>query len=76
MERTVSVSRVVSHPSTEVETRLIFAVLEWRLLANIHDEQYDHSNEAIRNERDRLMEELNKLAITQVGCSFNDLCKP
>jgi hypothetical protein len=60
---------------SDVETRLSFAVLESRLLTNLQDEHRYGSNETIRSERTRIVEELNRLTITYLGCSFNDLCK-
>jgi hypothetical protein len=59
----------------DVETRLDFAVLEARLLANLQDERRYGSNETIRSERTRIMRELNRLALTHLECRFNDLCR-
>jgi hypothetical protein len=57
------------------EAQLTFANLEARLLANIQDERRYSINEAIRNERFRIMEELNRFALNHLGRSFNDLCR-
>lgn len=62
-------------PHADVETRLGFAVLESRLLDNMQDERRYGTNEAIRGERARIMHELNRLALTHLGRSFNDLCR-
>jgi hypothetical protein len=61
--------------SKDTEIHLNFANLEARLLANLQDERRYGVNEAIRNERFRIMEELNRFALNHLGCSFNDLCR-
>jgi hypothetical protein len=58
----------------DVETRLGFAALESRLLDNLQDERRYGTNETIRTERARIVQELNRLALTYLGRSFNDLC--
>jgi hypothetical protein len=57
------------------EALLTFANLEARLLANLQDERRYGINEAIRNERFRVIEELNRFTLTHLGRSFNDLCR-
>jgi len=56
------------------ETRLGFSVLESRLLDNLQGERLYGSSETIRSERARVLHELNRLALTHLGRSFNDLC--
>ena len=58
----------------DVQIRLDFAVLESRLLDDLQDERSYGSTEAIRSDRARIMKELNRLALTHLGCSFNELC--
>jgi hypothetical protein len=60
--------------TADVETRLNFAVLESRLRDNLKDERLFGTYEAIRNDRARIMLELNRLALVKVGRSFNELC--
>jgi hypothetical protein len=59
----------------DVETRLGFAVLESRLLDNLQDERHYGANETIRSERARIVHELNRLALSHLERSFNDLCR-
>jgi hypothetical protein len=61
--------------SEDTETQLTFTNLEARLLANLQEERDYGANEVIRNERTRILKELNRLALTHLGCSFNDLCR-
>jgi hypothetical protein len=49
-------------------------VLESRLSDNLKDERLYGSTETIRAERARIVGELNRLALDQVGQSFNALC--
>ena len=56
------------------QIRLEFAVLESRLLENLQDERLYGINEAIRSERARIVQELNRLAIAYLNRSFNELC--
>jgi hypothetical protein len=60
---------------TDVETRLSFTVLESRMLENLQDERDYGINETIRSERARITRELNRLALTHLEHSFNDLCR-
>jgi len=57
----------------DVETHLNFAVLESRLLVNLQDEHLYGTYEAIRSERARIVQELNRLALSHLGIPFNDL---
>jgi hypothetical protein len=59
----------------DADTRLSLSVLESRLVDNLKDERLYGSTETIRAERARIVGELNRLALDQVGQSFNDLCK-
>jgi hypothetical protein len=59
---------------TDDDTRLALSVLESRLVDNMKDERLYGSTETIRAERARIVGELNRLALDQVGQSFNDLC--
>lgn len=56
------------------EIQLTLASLEARLLDNIQAERDYGINEAIRSERARIIHELNRMALTHLGQSFNDLC--
>jgi hypothetical protein len=58
----------------DADTRLSLSVLESRLLDNLKDERLYGSTETIRAERARIVGELNRLALDQVGQSFNALC--
>lgn len=58
----------------DVETRLAFSVLESRLKDNLRDDRLYGTTEAIRSDRARIIYELNRLALNQVGPSFNELC--
>lgn len=59
----------------DTQVQLAFAVLESRLLDNLRDEGRCGINDIIRSERARVMEELNRLALSYLGRSFNELCK-
>ena len=59
----------------DVQVRLDFAVLESRMLDNLQDERRYGTSETIRSERARIVQELNRLALTHLGRSFNDLCQ-
>ena len=59
----------------DAETRLGFAVLESRLRDNLNDERLYGNSEIIRSDRARIMQELNRLAFSYVGRSFNELCE-
>lgn len=59
----------------DVQARLDFAVLESRMLDNLQDERRYGTSGAIRSERARIVQELNGLALTHLGHSFNDLCQ-
>jgi len=59
----------------DADTRLTLSVLESRLLDNMKDERLYGSTETIRAERGRIVAELNRLALDQVGRSFNELCR-
>jgi len=59
----------------DIEIRLAFAVLESRLRSNLQDERFFGTSETIRSERARVLHELNKLALTLLGQSFNDRCR-
>jgi hypothetical protein len=58
----------------DVQIRLDFAVLQSRLLDNLQDERLYGTSEAIRSDCARIVNELNRLALTHLGHSFNDLC--
>jgi hypothetical protein len=58
----------------DVQIRLDFAVLQSRLLDNLQHERLYGTSEAIRSERARIVHELNRLALTHLNRSFNDLC--
>jgi TIR domain len=58
----------------DIETCLAFATLDQRLRENLRDEGLYGSNETIRSERARIVKELNRLALTQVRRTFNELC--
>lgn len=58
----------------DIETRIAFATLDQRMRENLRDDRLYGSNEAIRSDRARLIYELNRLALNQVGPSFNELC--
>jgi hypothetical protein len=58
------------------EAFLEFSTLESRLLANIRDERLYGSTETVRSERARIVQELNRLALSQLQSNFNDLCLP
>jgi len=60
----------------DAEARVTFATLEARLRENLDDERTYGSNETIRSERNRIVQELNRLALRHLGVSFNDLCLP
>ena len=79
------VARVFSHEhglaalgellaQANVQVRLDFAVLESRLLANLQDDRIYGTSETIRTERARIVKELNRLALTHLERSFNELC--
>jgi hypothetical protein len=59
----------------DVQVRLDFAVLESRMLDNLQDERRYGISGAIRSERARIVQELNRLALTHLGRSFNELCQ-
>ena len=59
----------------DVEPRLGFSVLESRLLDNLQGERLYGTSEAIRSERARIVHELNRLALTHLGRSFNEICE-
>jgi hypothetical protein len=61
--------------SMDDELQLAFANLEAQLLGNIQAESTSGSNEATRSERNRIVMELNRLAIGHMGHTFNDLCR-
>jgi len=60
--------------NADTDTQLGFSALEARLLENLKDERLYGSTETIRAERAHIVGELNRLALDQVGQSFNDLC--
>ena len=53
---------------------LRFMTFESRLLENIQEERDFGIGESLRNDRARIMRELNRLALTHCKVSFNDLC--
>lgn len=52
-----------------------FAIYESALLANLQSERKYGSTETLRHERSRLVEQLNELALSKLGISFNELCQ-
>jgi hypothetical protein len=52
-----------------------FLVLEQRLLDNLGRERRFGTQEALRNERAQIGDELNTLALRQIGLDFNSLCR-
>jgi hypothetical protein len=67
-----ALGQLLAHADTD--TQLGFSALESRLLGNLKDERLYGSTETIRAERARIVGELNRLALDQVGQSFNALC--
>lgn len=53
---------------------LRFTTLESRLLQNMQDERDFGPDSSLRSDRARIIRELNRLALTHLGRSFNDLC--
>jgi len=53
---------------------LRFTTLESRLLENMQDERDFGFGSSLRHDRARIIQELNRLALTHLGRSFNDLC--
>ncbi|MDZ7959126.1 MAG: toll/interleukin-1 receptor domain-containing protein [Aulosira sp. DedQUE10] len=60
--------------ATDIETQLTFATLNSRLRANIHDENIFGSSESIRSDRNRIVHELNRLGLTHLQQTFNEMC--
>lgn len=60
--------------AAETETRLAFSVLEARLRDNLRREQIYGSSESVRHDRAEVIEQLNRLALTHAGATFNELC--
>lgn len=58
----------------DVETRAALATLDQRLRDNLRDERLYGTNETIRADRARIVSELNRVALTYAGRSFNELC--
>jgi hypothetical protein len=64
----------VAVTDADQEIRLQFATLEARLRENLYSESTLGSTETLRSERARILLELNRLCMGQLGSSFNDLC--
>jgi hypothetical protein len=58
----------------DVQVHLDFAVVGSRLRDNLQDERHYGTDETIRSERARIIQELNRMALTHLGRSFNELC--
>jgi TIR domain len=54
--------------------QLDFLVLETRLRGNLGDERRFGSSEELRSDRARIVLELNRIAISSLRTTFNDLC--
>ncbi len=52
-----------------------FTILEARLLENLQAERLYGSNEVIRSERARILGELNRISLQEIGTSFVDLAR-
>ena len=57
------------------DARRDFAVFEQRLRDNLRRERLYGGTETTRADRAAIIDELNQLALTQAGVSFNDLCQ-
>ncbi len=57
------------------DTKLAFSVLESRLWDNLQFERRYGTNETIRTDRARIVEELNRLALDCLDRTFNELCQ-
>jgi hypothetical protein len=51
-----------------------FLLFEFRLQENLQNERYYGTNEQIRSDCARIIEQLNRLALEHLQASFNDLC--
>jgi len=58
----------------DIDIYLRFTTLESRLLKNMQEERDFGPDSSLRSDRARIIQELNRLALTYVGRSFNDLC--
>lgn len=56
------------------EVYVRFSGLESRLLQNIDKEKRHGDDESLRSDRARIVEELNRLALSHCNITFNDLC--
>ena len=60
--------------TTDTDTRLTFGTLEARLRANLRDDDLFGSSESLRNDRNRIVYELNRLTLRQLNTTFNEMC--
>lgn len=60
--------------TSDLDTRLTFAMLDSRLRANLHDENMFGSSETLRSERNRIVYELNRFALIHLQKTFNEIC--
>ncbi len=51
-----------------------FLLFEFRLRENLQNDRYYGTNEQMRSDRARILEQLNRLALEYSHTSFNDLC--
>jgi hypothetical protein len=60
--------------TADVETQLIFSTLDARLRENTRDENIFGSSELLRNERNRIVYQLNSLGLKYLQKTFNEMC--
>ncbi|MBW4601779.1 MAG: toll/interleukin-1 receptor domain-containing protein [Calothrix sp. FI2-JRJ7] len=60
--------------TVDIDTRLAFESLNARLQENIRDEKLFGSSETVRNERNRIVYQLNRFGLIHLDNTFNEMC--
>jgi hypothetical protein len=60
--------------TADIDTQLIFSTLDARLRENTRDENMFGSSELLRNERNRIVYQLNSLGLKYLKKTFNEMC--